>query len=135
MHCIASNTGSIQLVLKYLGDFSVIVLLRTVHTFLVCNAHHCCKHFVPNFCIGEEIWETAIRETFEETGVKSEFVSMLCFRHMHGYRWGTDDLYFACLLRPLTTEITINPAEIADAKWMNVSTCILVLSNQCTQVV
>ena len=70
---------------------------------------------------GEELWETAIRETFEETGVKTEFVAMLCFRHMHEYRWGTDDLYFACLLRPLTTDVTINPTEIADAKWMDVS--------------
>ncbi len=71
--------------------------------------------------IGEDIWETAIRETYEETGVKSEFVAMLCFRHMHGYRWGIDDLYFACLLRPLNTDINISPSEIADAKWMDVS--------------
>lgn len=46
---------------------------------------------------------------------------MLCFRHMHGYHWGTDDIYFACLLRPLNTDITVHPAEIADAKWMDVS--------------
>jgi 8-oxo-dGTP pyrophosphatase MutT (NUDIX family) len=73
---------------------------------------------------GEELWETAIRETWEETGIRSEFVSMLCFRHMHGYRWGTDDIYFACLLRPLTTDITVHPAEIADAKWMDVDAYI-----------
>ena len=70
--------------------------------------------------VGEELWETAIRETFEETGVKTEFVAMLCFRHMHEYRWGTDDIYFVCLLRPLTTDITVNPAEIAEAKWTDV---------------
>ena len=74
-----------------------------------------------NLILGEELWETAIRETLEETGVRSKFVSMLCFRHMHGYRWGTDDLYFACLLHPLNTDITVNPAEIAAAKWMDVS--------------
>ena len=39
---------------------------------------------------------------------------------MHEYRWGTDDFYIACLLRPLNTDITICPAEIADAKWMDV---------------
>jgi len=39
---------------------------------------------------------------------------------MHEYRWGADDFYFACLLRPLNTDITICPAEIADAKWMDV---------------
>ena len=75
----------------------------------------------PTFPTGEDLWQTAIRETFEETGVRSEFVAVLCFRHMHGYRWGTDDLYFACLLRPLNTDIKINPSEIADAKWMDVS--------------
>ena len=74
--------------------------------------------------LGEELWETAIRETREETGVRTEFISMLCFRHMHGYRWGTDDIYFACLLRPLGTDITLQPGEIADAKWMDV--CIRV---------
>ncbi|CAI8027602.1 Nudix hydrolase 8 [Geodia barretti] len=73
---------------------------------------------------GEELWETAIRETFEETGVKTEFVAMLCFRHMHEYRWGTDDIYFVCLLRPLTTDITVNPAEIAEAKWTDVNAYI-----------
>lgn len=40
---------------------------------------------------------------------------------MHQYRWGMDDLYFACLLRPLNSDIVINPSEIADAKWMDVS--------------
>lgn len=73
---------------------------------------------------GENLWQTAIRETFEETGVRSEFVAVLCFRHMHGYLWGTDDLYFACLLRPINTDIKINPSEIADAKWMDVDTYI-----------
>lgn len=69
---------------------------------------------------GEDLWQTAIRETKEEVGIATEFVSVLCFRHMHGYRWGTDDIYFACLLRPLETEIKIDPNEIADAKWMDV---------------
>lgn len=61
-----------------------------------------------------------MRETLEETGIRTEFVAVLCFRHMRGYRWGTDDLYFACFLRPLNTNITINTDEIADAKWMDV---------------
>ena len=51
---------------------------------------------------------------------------MLCFRHMHGYRWGTDDIYFACLLRPLSTDIILQPGEIADAKWMDVRVCVCV---------
>ena len=66
------------------------------------------------------MWQTAIRETLEETGIKTEFVAVLTFRHMHNYRWGTGDLYFCCLLRPLNTDITINTAEISAATWMDV---------------
>ena len=71
--------------------------------------------------VGEDLWQTAIRETMEETGINTEFVAMLTFRHMHEYRWGTSDIYFSCLLRPLNTDITVNPSEIAAATWMDVS--------------
>jgi hypothetical protein len=43
---------------------------------------------------------------------------------MHGYNWGIDDLYFACLLRPLNTDIQANSSEIAAAKWVDVSICV-----------
>ena len=65
--------------------------------------------------------QTAIRETFEETGIKTEFVSVLMFRHMHDYHFGAGDLYFSCLLRPLNTDVTIDTTEIAAVKWMDVS--------------
>ena len=70
--------------------------------------------------IGEDLWKTAIRETYEETGIKTEFISVLSFRHMHGYTWGIDDLYFACLLCPLNTDVKANPSEVSAAKWMDV---------------
>lgn len=38
--------------------------------------------------VGEDIADAAIREVFEETGVKTEFVTMLSFRHLHNYRFG-----------------------------------------------
>jgi hypothetical protein len=43
----------------------------------------------------------AIPEVFEETGIETEFVCVLTFRHMHGYHFGCSDFYFVCLLRPL----------------------------------
>ena len=70
---------------------------------------------------GEDISETAVREVREETGVETEFVSLLCFRHMHALRWGTDDIYFVCLLKPLTSEVNIDQKEIAASKWVDVS--------------
>lgn len=70
---------------------------------------------------GENLFETAVRETKEETGVDTEPVALLCFRHMHGYRWNCSDFYFTCLLRPLTTELQHDDQEIAACKWMDVS--------------
>jgi len=67
---------------------------------------------------GEYVHEAAIREVFEETGIKCEFVSMLSARHMPEARMGNGDIYFTCLLKPLTTEIKIQEEEIAAAKWM-----------------
>ena len=57
----------------------------------------------------------------EETGIDTIFVSLLCFRHLHQYRWGTSDLYFVCLLKPLHTDIKMDTGEIANCKWMDVS--------------
>lgn len=69
--------------------------------------------------LGEEFGETAVRETREETGVEAAFVSLLALRHQHGMAWGRSDLYLLCRLRPLTTDIRIDPREIADAAWMD----------------
>lgn len=68
---------------------------------------------------GENIYEAAIRETLEETGIKCEFHSLLAFRHMHNYRYGCSDIYFICVLRPLTEKITACPNEILECKWMD----------------
>ena len=68
---------------------------------------------------GEDLAETARREVFEETGIKTEFVSVLCFRHQHNYRHGQSDIYFVCHLRPLTDELNPCPLEIAKCTWMN----------------
>lgn len=71
--------------------------------------------------IGEDIGTAAVREVREETGVESEFVSILCFRHQHGYRHGLSDFYFICLLRPTSETIKKCDQEIHDARWMDVS--------------
>lgn len=68
---------------------------------------------------GEDLAETARREVLEETGVECEFVSLLAFRHQHDYRFGCSDIYFVCVLRPLTTEINACPVEVADCRWMD----------------
>ncbi len=70
---------------------------------------------------GEHLEQCVIREVKEETGVDAEFVSLVCFRHWHGYRYGKSDIYFVCRLRPLTQDVTIQAEEIAEALWMPVT--------------
>ena len=70
---------------------------------------------------GEELPVAVAREVLEETGVSAEFVSIGCFRHMHGFRFGKSDIYFVCLMRALSSEIKMCPSEIAACRWMSVS--------------
>ncbi|KAH3766807.1 nudix hydrolase 10 [Pelomyxa schiedti] len=73
---------------------------------------------------GEDIVSAAKREVFEETGIPTEFVSVVGFRHMPKtplYRFGSGDIYFVVKLRPLHTSITIENSEISEAKWMTVN--------------
>jgi len=69
---------------------------------------------------GEHLAEAVVREVLEETGVESQFESLVCFRHWHGYRYGKSDIYFVCRLRPLSTEITMQVEEIQECLWMPV---------------
>ncbi|KAL6073535.1 Nudix hydrolase domain-containing protein [Balamuthia mandrillaris] len=67
---------------------------------------------------GEELWQAAIREVKEETGIDTEFQSILCFRQNVTASFGRSDLYFVCKLKPLSTNIQMQASEIADCKWM-----------------
>lgn len=69
---------------------------------------------------GEHLAQAAIREVFEETGVRTRFESMVCFRHWHGYRYGKSDIYFTVRLSPLSREICKQDDEIEDCLWMPV---------------
>lgn len=68
---------------------------------------------------GEDIADAAIREVFEETGVRAEFLGLQCFRETHDGLDGQSNLYFVVALKPLTFDITPCPTEIADAQWIS----------------
>merc|ERR1712079_311733 len=68
---------------------------------------------------GEDLAVAGCREVQEETGVPSEFVGVVSFRHSHGVRFGQGDIYFAIRLRSLSDDIKIDPEEIGDARWMS----------------
>lgn len=66
----------------------------------------------------EEIFTGAVREVKEETGVDTEFVEVIAFRHAHNVAFEKSDLFFICMLRPLSTQIIVDNLEIQTAKWM-----------------
>lgn len=71
---------------------------------------------------GEKLSEAASREVFEETGLKTTFKSVVCFRHNPRYLFGRSDIYVVCRLEadPSAIELKRDPREIADCRWMPV---------------
>jgi len=67
---------------------------------------------------GEHLVDAVEREVLEETGIKARFQSLHFFRHWHGYRYGKSDIYFACRLAPLSSEITMQEEELVECLWM-----------------
>jgi 8-oxo-dGTP pyrophosphatase MutT (NUDIX family) len=70
--------------------------------------------------VGEHLEAAAVREVWEETGIKAQFESLVCVRLWHANRFGKSDFYFVCRLSPLTFDITPQEAEIAECRWMPV---------------
>jgi ADP-ribose pyrophosphatase YjhB (NUDIX family) len=69
---------------------------------------------------GEHLVDGVMREIREETGIRTAFEALVCFRHWHGYRHGKSDIYFVTRLRPLTHRIRRQKEEIAECRWMPV---------------
>ncbi|XP_069487229.1 nucleoside diphosphate-linked moiety X motif 6 isoform X2 [Ambystoma mexicanum] len=72
---------------------------------------------------GEDIGETAVREVFEETGIKSEFKSILSIRQQHNHpgAFGKSDMYIICRLAPLSYNINFCPRECLKCEWMDLA--------------
>ncbi|XP_052538635.1 nucleoside diphosphate-linked moiety X motif 6, partial [Tympanuchus pallidicinctus] len=70
---------------------------------------------------GEDIGDTAIREVFEETGIKSEFKSILSIRqqHKHPGAFGKSDMYIICRLQPSSFTINFCQQECLRCEWMD----------------
>lgn len=71
---------------------------------------------------GEHIQAAAVREVKEETGIDTEFESVIAFRHTHNQWWEMESmskLYFCCVLKPLSTKINYENDELIHAKWMD----------------
>lgn len=85
--------------------------------------HHTRRHLkLPGGALlpGEHLADAVVREVREETGIDTEYLSLVCFRHWHGYRYGKSDIYFVSRLRPLNHDIELDPHEIAECRWIPV---------------
>ncbi|XP_003970729.1 nucleoside diphosphate-linked moiety X motif 6 [Takifugu rubripes] len=73
--------------------------------------------------LGENIGVTAVREVFEETGVRSEFRSLLSIRQQHNHpgAFGMSDMYIICRLRPLTYDINFCVQECLRCEWLDLA--------------
>ncbi|XP_029917658.1 nucleoside diphosphate-linked moiety X motif 6 [Myripristis murdjan] len=69
---------------------------------------------------GENIGATAVREVFEETGVHSEFRSLLSVRQQHNHpgAFGMSDMYIICRLSPLSYHINFCTQECLRCEWL-----------------
>lgn len=66
---------------------------------------------------------TAVREVFEETGVRAEFRSLLSIRQQHNHpgAFGMSDMYIICRLSPLTYDINFCTQECLRCEWLDLA--------------
>jgi len=60
----------------------------------------------------------AVREVKEETGIETEFESIIAFRQSHEMNFGCSDLYFIVCLKPKSSEIEFCTRELSKCQWM-----------------
>lgn len=73
----------------------------------------------------ESLIDAVIREVAEETGVQTDFDSLVCIRHALGgpnkisFGFGCSDLYFVFALKPINQNISMCEREILTCEWMD----------------
>ncbi|OHT13356.1 hydrolase, NUDIX family protein [Tritrichomonas foetus] len=71
--------------------------------------------------VDKKFSDAAIRECFEETGIKAKFEYVGAQRlTLNSALFHQTDIYVVCRLSPITTEIKFDPIEIADCQWITV---------------
>lgn len=75
--------------------------------------------------LAEDIADAVVRETYEETGIKARFESVVGMATRHPYQFGKSNLYFVCRLKAISHDIAIQDTdEISEAKWVDLNTYI-----------
>jgi 8-oxo-dGTP pyrophosphatase MutT (NUDIX family) len=86
---------------------------------------------------GEELSQAAEREVKEETGINSTFRSLIGFRHLTNYRFGTGDLYFiaTCTVDEFSgiPAPIPQPEEVSAAEWWDLQEWLVFHSSRWMQ--
>jgi ADP-ribose pyrophosphatase YjhB (NUDIX family) len=69
---------------------------------------------------GETIEKAAVREVWEETGIKASYIGVMGFREQLNFRFGQGDMYFTCLMKAENIEINKCEVELHDAQWIDI---------------
>jgi ADP-ribose pyrophosphatase YjhB (NUDIX family) len=70
---------------------------------------------------GEYLSEAVEREVREETGIEAQFKGILTLREKRVYNFGRNDIYFVCLLEPVSRDIKMCEVEVAHCKWIDIN--------------
>ncbi|RWS07937.1 NUDIX hydrolase-like protein [Dinothrombium tinctorium] len=105
-----------------------IVLDENDHVLVVKERHNFGKPFwkFPGGFANprEEFGDTAEREVFEETGIKTKFQSLIVLRHSDKSQFECSDIYILCSLKPVKDENNPNletkmcAQELTDIAWI-----------------
>lgn len=86
----------------------------------VCSQETIIGCTVFKLIVGEDLVDAALREVFEETGIKCEFQSILTLRQGHNGIFGCSDIYVVVNLKAVNEDIKKCDREIAECQWMNI---------------
>ncbi|XP_052279903.1 nucleoside diphosphate-linked moiety X motif 6-like isoform X2 [Dreissena polymorpha] len=72
--------------------------------------------------LGEDIGAAAVREVQEETGIRTDFKSVIAYRqqHEHPSAFGRSDMYVVCRLAPSSFDIVPCDHEVLQCQWMSI---------------
>jgi len=68
----------------------------------------------------EDLSHATERELLEETGIKGKFKGIILIRHAHGFLNNKSDLFFMCVVEPLSTDIQMCENELIACEWIDI---------------
>lgn len=71
--------------------------------------------------LDEDLSVAAMREVKEETGIDTDYHSIIGFRHAHKMMFGCSDIYMIVNLIPKSSTINMCKRELVKCAWMDIS--------------